>query len=74
MLLQCPVSAVFLQLAASVHLLHHIHHIIIIITVRVVRAEMRIETLTRLNPEGYGWHWKANQSLISPTTLLFTAG
>lgn len=64
MLLQWSVLAVSPQLSASTHSLHHMHHNDI--TAAVVRAETRPETLTRLNPEGAGWRWKANQSCISP--------
>lgn len=52
MLLQWSVSAISPQLSASSHSLHHTHHNNI--TARVVRTETRPETLTRLNPEGYG--------------------
>lgn len=74
MLLQWSVSAISPQLSASMHSLHHIHNNNV--TAEVVRAETRPETLTRLNPEGNGWCWKANQSCTvyhpQPCCLLLT--
>lgn len=60
MLLQWSVSDVSAQFSASTHSLHHIHYNNI--TALVVRNETRPETLTRMNPEGYGLCWKVNQS------------